>query len=240
MSNDQNNDENVLGEMQRVLDQQVTLVQNQQNQAMKILRVSLTLAGLLLTLTSIAVTAFTSDITSNIFVFTDILSNISLTSAAFGFAVLYISVIIVGTFAVIFVSAFRVLSPVTGSDAGGSLSVQVLYPLLKSSVFLNTLKLYSRIFPVISLSVTELTGGDQISLRPGIDGDKSLEILDFDEDKQIEKILKYDAGCIDKNEELIEENRRLLSNVYTSSVILTFIFSLLILVGVVVLIPSPS
>jgi hypothetical protein len=240
MSNDQNNDENVLGEMQRVLDQQVTLVQNQQNQAMKILRVSLTLAGLLLTLTSIAVTAFTSDITSNISVFTDILSNISLTSAAFGFAVLYTSVIIVGTFAVIFVSAFRVLSPVTGSDAGGSLSVQVLYPLLKSSVFLNTLKLYSRIFPVISLSVTELTGGDQISLRPGIDGDKSLEILDFDEDKQIEKILKYDAGCIDKNEELIEENRRLLSNVYTSSVILTFIFSLLILVGVVVLIPSPS
>lgn len=240
MDKDKSSNKQVLGEIQRVLNQQSSIVQNQQNQATKILRVVLTLAGLLLTLTSIGVSVVSSNVGPDTGIAEYLISNLSITSTVLGVVGLYALVIVLGAFGVIFVSAFRVLSPVTGRSGNTSISISILKPAINASLINSFLKIYDQILPFISISVIYQIDRERISLRPGIDGDKAKAILNTADENRVEEILEYDSGCIEKNEELIEENRSLLSNIYTTSIILTLLFVTLILLGFAYLLPAVS
>ena len=240
VSEDESSNEQVLGEIQRVLNQQSSLVQNQQNQATKILRVVLTLAGLILTLTSIGVSVVSSNTGPETGIVEYVISNLSITSTVLGVIGLYALIIVLGALVVIFVSAFRVLSPVTAGGENTNMSFSVLRPAITLAQINSFLRIYDKLLPLISISAVNVSDRERISLRPGIDGDKAEEILDTPDETRVEEILEYDSGCIKKNEELIEENRSLLSNIYTTSIILTLLFVSFIVLGFAYLLPPAS
>lgn len=62
---------------------------------------------------------------------------------------------------------------------------------------------------------------ERFSFRPGIDGEEARNLASSSNKNKIHKILDYNSGCIEKNEELIEQNRTLLANIYATSIILS-------------------
>lgn len=220
----------LLNETQRVLNQQVKIVQNQQSQATKILRVALTIAGLLLTTVSIAVTVIlNAGSESNLLTGIDI----TLSSAATGLLLLYLFVAISGAFTVIFVSAFRVLSP-----ESVTLSVFTIRPPANTELFKHLLSVYDTIIPFISISFDDERPDESYSLRPGVDSDEVRTILDSN--TRTDDIIEYNAGCIEGNKNLIDNNRQLLSNIYTTAIVITVAMILLFLSGAAYVMPAPA
>lgn len=214
----------LLSETRSVLNQQVRIIQNQQQQATKIIRVVLTIAGLILTASSILLTLLTNntihmDWLPNLM---GVVTGITIRSFATGLIVFYIFTIFAGAFVVIFISAFQVLSPETKGSGISMLENLANVPLIgKFMVF------YVRLLPFSATAFEEaVLGKEAISLRPGIDGDKSLELCDEDESHVLEQIQEYNSGCIQKNEQIINQNRKFLSSIYSTAVVLSVVIFL--------------
>lgn len=214
-----NGNESLLNESQRVLEQQVKIIQNQQSQATKIIRVALTIAGLLLTATSIVATLLSSNGSSDSII-SDIgsmIPELSFSSAAVSILLFYSVTILLGGFATIFISAFEVLSPEARSSRMTFLPKMLDLPFLG-----NFIKIYFKVLPVSSTLIDSIQSQDSVSLRPGIDGEKTRDLLkETSEEEKMNQMVEYNAGCIEKNERLIRRNRRLLSTIYSTAILIS-------------------
>ncbi|MFB6225070.1 MAG: hypothetical protein ABEI13_01285 [Candidatus Paceibacteria bacterium] len=227
MSSSDRSNNDLLIESRNVLNQQGQIIRNQQQQATKIIRVTLTIAGLLLTATSVAVSLITNGISDQINVSLDtVLDMLSVKSVIGAIMITYICAILLAIFALIFIFSFKVLSP-NSSSSGLSIVKNFLeFPLIGQFT-----RYYITILPFNNDNFDEVLKQDEISFRPGIDGDKTSELADEENSDQSQKIAEYNSGCIKKNEEIIEQNRKFLSSVYSTAVIFTIgIFGLIGLV----------
>lgn len=144
----------------------------------------------------------------------------------------YVFTIIAGAFVIVFYSAFQVLSPETKP-----VGLPLLESGLKISTFRYALEFYSKFLPYSTESFKKMFDTESISLRPGIDGRKAAELTDTPDNEIYDEICAYNAGCIELNEELVEQNRRFLSNIYSTAVVFAFSIFVLsaILIGAVAL-----
>jgi hypothetical protein len=211
----------LLQETQRVLNEQIKIVQEQQAQATRIIRVALTVGGLLLTGISILVSSPLFPASQN----TLNLADFSTESVAIGAIIgLYILLFLLITFGKIFASALIVLSPESGGVA-----------MLRNNPLSTILRFYRRKLIPSPLSEFLALGGEKegMTLRPGIDADEITNILadSASDDKVVERIVSYNSGCIQGNEQLIEDNRERLSEIYGIGVIAILILSVATLMG---------
>lgn len=123
--------------------------------------------------------------------------------------------LLMASFINIFSSALTVLSP----DSGG-LSI---LSISEDSLFGRLLRFYRKhlipapLSDVISINENE----EKKSLRPGVDSDELIQIMMVsDSEKEVqERIISYNSGCIQGNEQLIKDNRKRLSEIYSLSVV---------------------
>lgn len=213
-----NTNSSLLEETQRVLGEQINIVQEQQAQATRIIRVALTVGGLLLTGISIFVS-------SPLFPNQGNLSNIETSTLALMSLIgLYLFLFLLIIFGKIFASALVVLSP----DSGG-LSILINNPV---APLLSFYRQYFLPQPFSDFLVVD-EEGDQMSLRPGVDSEEIQKILRKEEsgDAIVERIISYNAGCIQGNEQLINDNRDRLSDIYGIGVFAILVISLATLGG---------
>lgn len=203
----------LLSETQRVLDRQVQIVQEQQSQATRIIRVALTIGGLLLTLVSILVS---SPFFSQGF---SLVSFELISLSTLGVLILgtYAALFLLLIFGNVFASALIVLSPESGGTS-----------LLRDNPLRQIISYYRRTFLPAPLSniLSVKVARDGMTLRAGIDSDEVSRILEEanSNEKARKEIVEYNQGCIRGNEELIEDNRRRLSQIYGIGVVTIFIF----------------
>jgi len=194
-SNDDNHP--LLLESRNVLNQQTKIIRNQQQQATKIIRVALTIAGLLLTATSITVTVVTGNTISgsNDLTLQSYIGDFSATSAATGVFSFYIFTIFVGAFVIVFVSAFNVLSPESSSRG-----ISVMESIFNLPFIGNFMEIYVKILPFSTEPFESIIRDDPVSLRPGMDGDKLKELSGdaLNYSNTLDEIVKYNSGCIQK------------------------------------------
>jgi len=197
----------LLKETQRVLEDQIQIVQEQQAQATRIIRVGLTSAGLILTLLSIGASSGFISVPSFNEVTTEISSVVIMSIGIF------LSLIMVLVVLRVFSPAMAVLSPEAGESSAFKLITW--YPVFngkKTTIRDLVGEEYSDIF------------GDQISLRTGLDADK---VRNMNTDGYTrEDLIEYHAGCIKGNEAIIETNRRHLSQIYRSAAVASFFLSI--------------
>lgn len=212
----------LLQETQRVLGEQVKIVQDQQSQATKIIRVALTIGGLLLTGLSIYFSSplFPGQEGSNIPELGTILILVLGVSGTY---------IITGTiiiFAKIFATSLMVLSPETGG-----IDILVDNPIATILSFYRQHLLPQPFSDVLLVNKSEQE--EKMSLRPGLDSEEIQNILAEEESEEdiVERAISYNSGCIQGNEQLIEDNRQKLSEIYGLSVIGIAIITLLIIIS---------
>jgi hypothetical protein len=216
MSGNEPQNQALLTESQRVLDKQVEIVQNQQRQASKILRVLLTVTGLILTSISIVASLVTTDglDVPGIGNLLSVIGGITLESAVTNIVIIYIISIFVISLGIMAISAFRVLSPEI-SGAG----VSLIESILDVPVLGNFMKYYFKIVPISNSVYSSLIKREKITLRPGLDGEEVGDLID--DESAIAESIKYNSGCMEKNEEIIKQNRDLLSGVYSTAIVFT-------------------
>jgi hypothetical protein len=210
----------LLQESRRVLGEQIKIVQEQQAQATRIIRVALTVGGLILTGISILISSplLSNQSTSHsIELSTGALLTLSLIS-------LYVLLFFVIVFGKIFASALVVLSPESGGIA-----------MFRNNRFASLLSIYRKYLLPPPLSGFLALGVEEegMSLRPGLDAEEINNILENvdSEENIVESVISYNSGCIQGNEQLIEDNRRRLSEIYGIGIIAILIISLAILMG---------
>ncbi|MFH5800439.1 hypothetical protein [Haladaptatus sp. CMAA 1911] len=207
-------------ELDRVLGEQMQIIQEQQAQATKVIRVGLTTAGLALTLVSIAVSSDIINL-SNI-------SNLMTVSVIDIFGLrkeVPIGYIVIGEvsffmflFLIIrlFIPALAVLSPDTADTT--ILRTLMEIPFIGSSGTYVRNRIdeeYNGIFE------------DRVTLRTGLDSDKAKKLKSVEDIEG--EIIDYHIGCVKGNEAIINTNREYLSRIYTSAALATFLlFGLLI------------
>jgi len=195
-------DSTLLIETKRVLDNQMQMIQEQQNQATRVIRVLFTAIGLLLTLISIAVSADVININST--------QNIIQTQWSFDREQLLVVALVFSapfafTLARIFHAALLVLSP----NAEKNLISRILT------------------FPIpgdesITLENIAEGGSDdklnkplsEITPRTGIDSQEARDISMLESPNHEREILDYHIGCIYGNELIIKSNRSNLIRIY--------------------------
>ncbi|WP_152424826.1 hypothetical protein [Natronococcus jeotgali] len=192
----------LLQETQRVLEDQIQIIQEQQAQATRIIRVGLTTAGLILTLLSIAASSGFLSVPSLSEAINEISSPIMLT---IGFISLFMMLIVLRVFS----PAMAVLSPEAAeSSIYQFITWRPIFSREKTAVSELIGKEYSDVF------------GDRISLRTGLDADKVLDMSGGDHSQ--DDIIEYHSGGIKGNEAIIEMNRRHLSQIYRSAAVASF------------------
>lgn len=210
----------LLEETQRVIGEQVQIVQEQQAQATRIIRVALTVGGLLLTGISIFLSSplFPGEDMRGLLNFSP---SIWFVTSLIGTYFLMFSLILFGK---VFASALVVLSPESGGIA-----------MLRDNPVASILSVYRRhlLPPPLSRFLSVSSQNEGMSLRPGIDSEEIQNILQDSNSKEeaVERIISYNSGCIQGNEQLIEDNRKRLSEIYGIGVITILIISLAILLG---------
>lgn len=225
----------LLSESRKVLDNQIQIVEHQQTQATKIIRVLLTITGLFLTAASITLTLFSSGLIGSNLNIVTLIQSLTATSAIYGIIGVFLLTLFSGVFVLMFIFAFNVMSP----KASGSGAVSLVNSLLETRVigtffeiYVRPIEFYYDFFFPGELSIKDVLSQQQedITLRPGIDG-KEAKSLAKSEGNVLPQILNYNAGCIEKNEDIIARNRRQLSAIYTTAVLSTTIFFVIVIFG---------
>ena len=203
-------------EVERVLGNQMDIIQNQQKQASQIIRVGLTTAGLLLTLISIVFSSGFVDPS-----FFELTSGSQLSNKFVLLAMVVISMLLVFLAVInIFGPAFAVLNPQAADSH--------LYKFLLYSTYS-----IDEEQPSEDETMPEVEKGNKLEvsteytdLRTGIDSDKAMKLLEQDDINQ--DILEYNIGCIRGNEKIIYSNREHLVTIYRSSSLLAIILTMLV------------
>lgn len=195
-------------ETERVLEDQIQIIQEQQAQATRVIRVGLTTAGLLLTLLFIAASSGFVNVPS-----VDKLESIMNSTIVLlvGGALLFFILVIMIR---IFYPALAVLSP----DAAES----SLYGFFTWHPSIDREDQIAK--QAVDDEYLDIFEG-RVSLRTGLDADKARELYGQDDIK--DEILDYRIGCIRGNEAIIKTNRKHLSQIYTSVAIATFLLAIL-------------
>lgn len=205
------------GELERVLGEQMQIIQEQQAQATRIIRVGLTTAGLLLTLVSIAVSSGILEIpdlseTLTVLAELNIFTGVMITSKGAIVIAIWLFLMLAATFTFlrIFKPALAVLSP----DAIDKSKLASMF----STFYFTHEDRSAR--DIIGEEHAEIF--DQgVSLRTGVDSDKAEDLVNSENPEQ--EILEYHIGCVRGNEALIKANRRHLSEIYRSTATAAFL-----------------
>jgi len=191
----------LLQETQRVLNDQVNIVQEQQKQANRVIRVSLTALGLVLTALSIFIS---SPLLSNNSAFV-VISPESIEFKLIIVVSIFVFLILVLILYTVFLNAIIVLSPESGTGVLAAEYILVLFDTIGK-------------IPFVDLSRENMMNEhqDTRSLRSGLDSEEVQDIVSsgLDADEIRESIVSYNSGCIQGNEMLIETNREFLFSIY--------------------------
>jgi hypothetical protein len=229
-SKDDNPSTVLLSETERVLDNQIRVIQKQQDQATKVLRVLLAAFGLILTLLSISFSADIVNFSILQGIYIDMTSEVSFPSddltIVFIFLVVTVGIYFAWVLARLLLSALLVLSP----RAERELIFKILYPFEKNNDTSGKL--------TTSTSDEKLNKDlSEITPRSGIDAQKASDIMMEDPSEYQTSILEYHIGCIHGNEVIIKSNRQNLRDVYKYTAFFGFLLAIVLfyLAGFVVI-----
>jgi len=195
------------GELTRVLEDQMNVIQEQQAQATRVIRVSLTTAGLILTLLSISASSGILEMPD-----ADIVSQFSNTSIIFPIISTMITIIIMFVVLRVLAPALAVLRPELASN---NIVQLAMFRLLSNNSQPSETE-------DILEGDTEIFDGE-VALRTGIDADEATRI--YRNGGTEADIIEYHIGCVRGNESIIEMNRRHLSSIYSSAGTVAFILT---------------
>lgn len=216
----------LISETQRVLEQQISIVQNQQSQSTKVIRVALTIGGLLLTLSSILLSVASSDTPAYL---AEGFSEFSLSDAGVVILFGYLGVLMIIMIVFILLSALEVLEPhaetneqLIAVSTMSNAKIQIPKPIHDAFQFYRKFLLP----PPFSNVLTHNISREQTTLRPGLDAEEIQNIQNNTDsfEEKFDRIIEYNAGCIEKNEKLIKTNRQRLSKIYSISSLLVVLF----------------
>lgn len=221
MTGQGDSDQTLLSETERVLDNQIDVIQEQQNQSTRVLRVLLTTFGLLLTLLSIAVSSNIVDIPNPDNVI-QVLRTSPTSAIIFTFVIFAIGYTIV------------VLARVVQA------ALLVLSPSAEKTIFSD---LFTSIIPYDgSITLSQFTSPSEddklnkdlsdISPRSGVDAQSARDISMERDGETQSSILNYHIGCMYGNELIIKSNREHLRRIYRIISVLGLVLGVLLLYSI--------